>query len=432
MLRWFLLLLFGCAALAAQQAPIPAATELGGHPYAIKNKWVIGGSGNWGYLALDPAAHQLFITRQTKIQVVDIETGKLAGEITGFAEARSVALDPNGQFGYVGDGRDNSVRIFNRSTLQVEASIPISCPPRSITLVPEQELLFAICGAAAPSRSTPAVRTRTSSGTAPNQTAPGQGAGETRRPASGDSQIEVIDTQARGVLANISVPGDLRIAQADHEGQVYITAGATELTVDSRTGARESWPQRIVHLDAAAIASDAHQELASRKTNDPVNWSERNGSPKRHANFIPLSQACPSPQGIAVDGRNLRLFVACENQEMLILDARHGDVVANATTGPGTDAIAYNESGGLIFTANGGGYGSLTIVRRHEPDSYAVIQNLPTLPNARTLAVDPTTGLVYLVTVLSGASLENPPASGIGTLSVKPIDSTFEVLVIGN
>jgi len=102
------------------------------------------------------------------------------------------------------------------------------------------------------------------------------------------------------------------------------------------------------------------------------------------------------------------------------------------TIGPGADAMAYDASRGLIFTANGGGYGSVTIIRQHLTDSYAVIQNLPTLQQARTMAVDPSSGLVYLVTSLYGADLRNPPANGIGTLKLNPVGGSFRVLVIGN
>src|SRR3974390_1844780 len=89
------------APLAAQTAPIPSATELPGRPFAIKKTWVIGGTGNWDYLTLDPTARQLFIAHQTQVQVVDIDSGAVAGEVAGFAEAHAVALDPGGPFGYV-------------------------------------------------------------------------------------------------------------------------------------------------------------------------------------------------------------------------------------------------------------------------------------------------------------------------------------------
>jgi DNA-binding beta-propeller fold protein YncE len=135
---------------------------------------------------------------------------------------------------------------------------------------------------------------------------------------------------------------------------------------------------------------------------------------------------------LAIDSKVYRLFVACDNQAMLVLDSHNGAPVAKFTTGPGTDAIAFDPNRGLIFTANGGGYGSVTIVRQHETDSYAVIQNLPTMQQARTVALDPSTGLVYLVTTLYGAKLDNPPMNGIGTLKLNPVDGSFQVLVIGN
>ncbi len=49
--------------------------------------------------------------------------------------------------------------------------------------------------------------------------------------------------------------------------------------------------------------------------------------------------------------------------------------------------------------------GSLTIIRRNLTDSYAVIQELPTQARARTLAVNPATGEVYLVTNVLGFDL---------------------------
>src|ERR1700739_2052489 len=76
-LRCALFCLAACGLLAAQEAPIPAATELSRPPYAIKDKWIIGGSGNWDYLTLDPVARQLFIAHQDRVEVVDIASGTL-------------------------------------------------------------------------------------------------------------------------------------------------------------------------------------------------------------------------------------------------------------------------------------------------------------------------------------------------------------------
>src|SRR5262252_4216339 len=93
-IKWAVLSLLAgaCATVVTQTAPIPSANELPGRPFAIKKTWVIGGAGNWDYLTLDPAARQLFIAHQTRVQVVDIDSGAVAGVVAGFTEAHAVAL----------------------------------------------------------------------------------------------------------------------------------------------------------------------------------------------------------------------------------------------------------------------------------------------------------------------------------------------------
>jgi len=54
------------------------------------------------------------------------------------------------------------------------------------------------------------------------------------------------------------------------------------------------------------------------------------------------------------------------------------------------------------------------------------------MQQARTVTVDPSTGIVYLVTTLYGADLRNQPLNGIGSLKLNPVDGSFRVLVVGN
>lgn len=439
MRRWLAVSLLGVLQLAAQQAPIPSATELPGRPFAIQNKWIIGGTGNWETLTLDPASRQLFITHQTAVQVVDVETGALAGEITGFQEARAVVLDSSGQFGYVSDGRAQRIRVFDRRTLAAQADISLACSPRSMVLAAEEQVLFAFCGSGIAPQSV--INPRARNAAAPNLAFSGMTGPQAQRPASGDSQIAVIDTETRNVLAYIAVPGDFRIAQPDGLGHVYVTVGAMEKILDARTGARKLLPQRVAEVDATVIGTEARREYQEQNpatrhgsaARDPVpaRWETQDNGGKG-VRFLPLPTACQGPQGLAADGAHMRLFVACDNQALAVINASSGDVVTTLTTGPGTDAVAWDAGRGLIFAANGGGYGSVTIIRRDVTDTYNVIQNLPTMERARTLALDPSTGLVYLVTELRGAKLARPPMNGIGTLKLDPVDGSFQVLVIGN
>jgi hypothetical protein len=114
----------------------------------------------------------------------------------------------------------------------------------------------------------------------------------------------------------------------------------------------------------------------------------------------------------------------------LVLNADDGQIVATLPIGPGVDAVGYDANRGLIYSANGGADGSLTIISQSVTDSYAVIQTLPTRQRARTLAINPETGQIYLVTDLLGVNLAR--TGGIGSLQTNPVNGSFQVLVVGN
>lgn len=412
-----------CLPIAAQQAPIPAATQLSGNPFFVKKSWNIGGVGNWDALTMDPSTQRLYIAHGRKVQVVDVESGSLVGEISGFSEAHSIALGEGGTFGYVSDGPANAVDVINRQNLRIEAVIPIHCSPRSIAFEPRSKLVFAVCGANA----VPA--------------APRTGAGPAQPAVTGVSHVVAIDTDKNKILAEITVVGDFRFAQPDGDGHVYFTVGPAQHTfVSNGAIVHRSSPPRIARIDASGIVDEVRQLLETRPgppqtgpssiTPTSLDWSASQDSASL-LHFLPLNSDCGNPQGLAIDFQHQRLFAACNDQRFEVLDSNSGNVIASLTTGPGDDVLAYDQTRGLIFIANGAGYGSLTIVQQDATtDSYSVIQNLPTMERARTLAVDPANGEVYLVTDLQGVDLTK--SGGIGTLHSDPVPGSFKVLVVGH
>jgi hypothetical protein len=211
------------------------------------------------------------------------------------------------------------------------------------------------------------------------------------------------------------MPGRLGFAQTDGHGQVFIN-------IVNRN--------QIARIDAQSLGALLRKQSSAASVLD---WSHESRPAQSSADsmrLFALGTDCPEPSALAADGPHARLFVACGNMKMAILNAGTGEVVAFLPTGPGTDAIGYDPGRGLIYSANGGANGSLTIVRQDIADSYAVVQVLPTRQRARTLAVNSSTGEVYLVTDLLGVNLAQ--AGGIGTLQSSPANGSFQVLVIGN
>ena len=137
---------------------------------------------------------------------------------------------------------------------------------------------------------------------------------------------------------------------------------------------------------------------------------------------------CEEPSGLAMDQKNRRLFAGCGNKVMAIVNADSGQVIATVPIGPGVDANGFDADRMLAFSSNGGD-GTLTIVHEDSPDKFSVAQNVQTARFARTMALDPKSHKVYLVTA---EIEEQPPAEGQTRprRTMKP--GTFQMLVVGS
>jgi DNA-binding beta-propeller fold protein YncE len=409
------------AALPAQQ--VPQATELPARPFFIRSTWFIGGAGNWDYLTMDSQAGRLFIAHGTSVQAVDVSSGAEAGEISGFYEARQIALDDTGQLGYVSDGGLGKVVVFDRQTLKRVAEIDTGANPRSLVFDPLTKLVFVVRAnppaespAATPNRRQPAARE------GPPAEVPTQ------------SKVTVIDTQSQTAIGEITLPGLLGFAVVDDSDQVYVAATDRNQVYrfDAQSVAALMHPQ----TDGNAGAADAASSSKTRKEAAPwttLDWSggtrSQNPAESRLRSFN-LGSDCTGPTSLAIDNAHLRLFAACTNRRLTVLNTGTGDKVTSLPIGPGVEAVGYDAEHGLIFTANGGAEGSLTIIHQDVTDTYAVIQTLPTRQRASTLAVDPESGAVYLVTDYLGVNLNRP--GGIGTLEQTPVKGSFQVLKVAD
>jgi DNA-binding beta-propeller fold protein YncE len=116
------------------------------------------------------------------------------------------------------------------------------------------------------------------------------------------------------------------------------------------------------------------------------------------------------PTGLAMDVAHRRLFVGCGNNKMVVLDADSGKQLAVLPIGAGVDGVAFDPTLNLAMSANGKD-GTLTAVREVSPGKFAVVQTLTTAKTARTIAVDPKTGTVYLPCLVPGRN--NMPTFGL-------------------
>ena len=109
---------------------------------------------------------------------------------------------------------------------------------------------------------------------------------------------------------------------------------------------------------------------------------------------------CASPSSIAMDRPNRRLFVGCRSKVMAVMNADTGKVITTLPIGDHVDATAFDADSRLIFNSNG--EGTITVIHQDSPDKYSVVENVKTLPKAKTLALDPKTHRLFLSTAEAG------------------------------
>ena len=192
--------------------------------YQVLDHWKVGGDGFWDYMTVDSAAHRLYITHGTQVDVVDTGSGKVLGHVTGLHGIHGVALDPDGKLGYISDGGANAVVVFDRSNLSTVASIPAGTGPDAIIYEPATKTVWAFNGRS--------------------------------------HNATVIDTKTRKVVATIPLPGKPEFAQVDGKGNVYdnIEDKNEIVRLDAHTNKLvDTWPIGCESPSGLAIDNDGHR-----------------------------------------------------------------------------------------------------------------------------------------------------------------------------
>jgi DNA-binding beta-propeller fold protein YncE len=158
-------------------------------------------------------------------------------------------------------------------------------------------------------------------------------------------------------------------------------------------------------------------------TSEVVEIESRKPSLTRRYSIKP----CEEPSGMGLDAEHHRVFSGCHNKVMTVLDTEAGRVIAALPIGEGVDGNGFDPKTGLAFSANGDG--TLTVVRESSPGTYGVLETVATQRGARTMAIDPKTGNIYLP---AAQYLSQPAPSTEGSRPHPTmIEDSFAVLVVG-
>ena len=114
--------------------------------YHLIKTYKLGGDGGWDYLTFDTASNRLYISRSTHVIVIDADSGQPAGDIPDTPGVHGIALAPEFGRGFVSNGRDGTVSVFDLSSLKVLNKIKVGENPDAILYDPASKRVFTFNG----------------------------------------------------------------------------------------------------------------------------------------------------------------------------------------------------------------------------------------------------------------------------------------------
>jgi YVTN family beta-propeller protein len=123
-----------------------AAVAAAGPGYHIIATYKLGGDGGWDYLTMDTTERRLYISRATHVMVVDADSGKSVGDIADTPGVHGIALAPELGRGFVSNGREGTVSIFDPKTLATSSKVKVGDNPDAILYDSASKRVFAFNG----------------------------------------------------------------------------------------------------------------------------------------------------------------------------------------------------------------------------------------------------------------------------------------------
>jgi YVTN family beta-propeller protein len=270
-----LLAFLGIAGVGGHEAAIgssPART-----PYRI-TRVPLPGDGRGDYILADARARRLYVTHSASIHILDLDTLRTIGEVTGLSKAHGVAIA--GGKGFASDGPANAVIVFDPSTGRTLSRIAAGRNPDSILFDRPSGMVFVFNG--------------------------------------GSQDVTVIDPASERIVRTIALGDKPETARSDGRGRIFVNLEDQHAiaVIDARAGTVVA---RYVLADCegpAALEFDpASRRLFSSCGNGVMKVVDADSG--RIVASLPVSR---DPDGISFDRARRRIYVAGRDGRWTIID----------------------------------------------------------------------------------------------------------------
>ncbi len=228
--------------IVAALLALPFASALAAAPdYKVTHSIAVGGEAHWDYLSVDSGAHRLYVSHGTQTEVIDTQSEKVIGTISGTEGVHGIAIASDLGVGYTSNGKANSVTVFDLATLKTRGTINVGTNPDSIVYVAASGRLITFNGRS--------------------------------------KDATVIDAKAGAVIGTVAVGGKPEFAQIGSDGKVYFNVEDTgELAVLDPVTLKVVHRSTLKPCDSpSGLAIDGQQRLYSVCDNKMMIVSDASG-----------------------------------------------------------------------------------------------------------------------------------------------------------
>ena len=138
----------------------------------------------WDYLLADASTHKLYVTRGNEVLILDLDSGKQISTIGNLKRVHGVALAHEFNRGFISDGGDNAVVVFDVKSNAVTQKIKVGLAPDAVLYEPTKKRVYAF--------------------------------------NAHSHSASVIDAQTENIVATVPLSGIPEFAATDGKGNVFV------------------------------------------------------------------------------------------------------------------------------------------------------------------------------------------------------------------
>jgi YVTN family beta-propeller protein len=285
-----------------------------GSTWTVLDRWTVGGAGGWDYLTFDSPGNRLFMSRATRVDVLDTRSGKIIGTIPDTEGVHGIALAGNLHRGFTSNGKSDSVTAFDLDSLNIIKRAPVSGHnPDAILYEPAGKHVFTFNGRS--------------------------------------KDVTVLDADTLAIVRTLPVPNKPEFAVDGGNGEIYVNIESDPgqmVVIDSRElTVKAAWPlPGCASPSGLAIDRSRHRLFSVCDGKVMAVTDATNG---RQVAKLKIGE---SPDAAAFDARRGLVFSSNGDGTLTVIrrpGVDHYIVAGSIPTMKGARTMALDEAGGKIY-----------------------------------------------------------------------------------